>query len=120
MALYEATDGPNWINAESWLTDAPLGDWYGVDTDASGRVVRLDLAGRRDREATRYVEHGLSGPIPLQLGDLTGLEWLHLSVNNLSGSIPPELANLTSLETLGFARNNLSGLIPPEMAASSA
>ena len=40
VALYEATDGPNWVNAENWLTDAPLGDWYGVDTDASGRVVR--------------------------------------------------------------------------------
>ena len=115
VALYEATDGPNWVNSENWLTDAPLGEWYGVETDASGRVVRLDLAGRRDQAAAVYVEHGLSGSIPLELGDLTGLEWLHLSVNNLSGSIPPELANLTSLETLGLARNNLSGLIPPEL-----
>ena len=31
IALYEATDGPNWVDAENWLTDAPLGDWYGVD-----------------------------------------------------------------------------------------
>ena len=32
VALYEATDGPNWVSNEGWLTDAPLGEWYGVDT----------------------------------------------------------------------------------------
>ena len=25
VALYEATDGPNWVNNTNWLTDAPLG-----------------------------------------------------------------------------------------------
>lgn len=40
---------------ENWLTDAPLGDWYGVDTDATGRVAGLDL----------YLNwSGLTGPIP--------------------------------------------------------
>ncbi len=29
VALYEATDGPNWVNNENWLTDAPLGEWFG-------------------------------------------------------------------------------------------
>ena len=33
VALYNATDGPNWVINENWLTDAPLGEWYGVDTD---------------------------------------------------------------------------------------
>ena len=31
--LYEATGGPNWTNNDKWLTDAPLGDWYGVRVD---------------------------------------------------------------------------------------
>ena len=30
MALYNATDGPNWVDNTNWLTDAPLGEWYGV------------------------------------------------------------------------------------------
>ncbi|MYB05443.1 MAG: Ig-like domain-containing protein, partial [Gemmatimonadetes bacterium] len=66
-ALYNATDGPDWVNNDNWLTDAPLGEWYGVDTDGSGRVVRMDLSGRWDGEARVHVVHGLSGPIPPEL-----------------------------------------------------
>ena len=64
VALYESTDGPNWVNSENWLTDAPLGEWYGVDTDRSGRVRRLDLSGRGDGIRRPWVSHGLSGPDP--------------------------------------------------------
>ena len=64
VALYGATDGPNWVDAENWLTDAPLGEWYGVDTDNSGRVVRLDLDGRWDSDAREYIPHGPFGPGP--------------------------------------------------------
>ena len=70
VALYEATDGPNWVNNDNWLTDAPLDEWYGVETDASGRVVRLNLGGRWDSEAREFMLHGLTGPIPSELGDL--------------------------------------------------
>ena len=115
VALYEATDGPNWINSENWLTDAPLGEWYGVDTDPSGRVVRLDLGGKWDREAERYVQHGLWGRIPSVLGNLTSLEELRLGVNDLTGSIPPELGKLASLEVLRLGLNDLTGPIPPEL-----
>ena len=27
VALYNATDGPNFGSADNWLTDAPLGSW---------------------------------------------------------------------------------------------
>ena len=115
VALYQATDGLNWINSENWLTDAPLREWYGVKTDAFGRVVSLDLAGKWDRVAERYVEHGLSGPIPSALGNLTSLTALHLGLNELTGPIPPELGNLTSLEELNLFVNDLTGPIPPEL-----
>ena len=117
VVLYGATDGPNWINAENWLTDAPLGEWYGVDTDASGRVVGLDLSGRRDRSETErpVVIHGLSGSIPPELGNLASLMTLDLRYNLLSGPIPPELGNLASLTTLSLRRNPLTGPIPPEL-----
>ena len=112
VALYEATDGPNWVNSENWLTDAPLREWYGVRTDGTGRVRRLDLRGTG---GTSGQPHGLSGPIPRELGKLTSLIGLNLSYNNISGAIPPELGNLTNLTSLSLTNNRLSGPIPPEL-----
>ena len=100
-ALYEATDGPNWVNNDNWLTDAPLGDWYGVETDASGRVVRLLLS-----------HNELSGPIPTELGNLAELEELWLAHNTLAGMIPSKLGNLANLTQLRIENNELTGLIP--------
>ena len=60
--LYNATDGPKWGNNWNWLTDKPLGEWYGVDTDDNGRVTGLSL-----------YENQLSGEIPPELGNLTNL-----------------------------------------------
>ena len=115
MALYNATDGPNWVDAENWLTDAPLGEWYGVDTDNSGRVVRLDLDGRWDSDAREYISHGLSGPVPPELGNLANLTRLDLGHNFLSGPVPTELGRLTDLESLHLGGNDLTGPIPPEL-----
>uniref|UniRef100_UPI003B518ACB Ig-like domain-containing protein n=1 Tax=Candidatus Palauibacter sp. TaxID=3101350 RepID=UPI003B518ACB len=43
MALYHSTGGPDWTRSDNWGTDAPLGAWFGVETDASGRVTKLAL-----------------------------------------------------------------------------
>ncbi|MXW56736.1 MAG: hypothetical protein F4Z59_08815, partial [Gemmatimonadales bacterium] len=107
-ALYEATDGPNWTNANNWLTDAPLGEWYRVATDDAGRVVGLDLDG-----------NGLSGPLPHELGNLSSLKELELQNNRLTGPIPPELGNISSLRILTLTGNRLSGPIPPELGELS-
>ena len=104
VALYHATDGDNWRDSDSWLSDAPIGTWYGVTTDNSGRVIELVLW-----------FNNLSGTIPPELGDLTALTALRLNGNNLSGSIPPELGNLTALTALNLSDNQLSGTIPPEL-----
>ena len=114
-ALYNATDGPNWVNADYWLTDAPLEEWHGVDTDGFGRVVGLDLSGRWDSDEERLVRHGLEGSIPPQLATLGRLERLHLSYNNLTGSIPAQFGNLGDLTELSLTSNNLAGPIPAEL-----
>ena len=107
-ALYEATNGPNWVNSDNWLTDAPLGDWNGVDTDDSGRVVRLALT-----------LNNLAGSIPLELGNLASLQTLYLGRNFLSGPIPPELGDLSTLGMLILDKNDLTGPVPPELAGMS-
>ena len=93
----------------------PLGEWYGVDTDALGRVVRLDLSGTWDTQARRTIVHGLSGPIPPEMSGLANLEWLNLWGNQLTGPIPSELGSLANLTWLNLWSNNLSGPIPPEL-----
>ena len=104
VAIYDATHGPRWTNSDNWLTDAPLGDWYGVATDASGRVGALVLT-----------NNGLTGSIPPELGSLSGLTRLVLAYNDLTGPIPPKLGDLVNLTRLDLAGNNLSGPIPPEL-----
>ena len=104
VALYEATGGPSWDANDNWLTDAPLGEWHGVYTDASGRVQALSLN-----------ENGLTGEIPSELGDLANLEQLGLDENGLTGEIPPELGKLANLTTLDLDGNGLTGKIPSEL-----
>ena len=116
VALYEATDGPNWIDNTNWLTDAPLGEWYGVETDASGRVIELDLGGYYDRSIGLDVSgNGLLGSIPPELGNLGELSDLDLGNNSLGGVIPPELGKLAKLESLVLWDNRLEGTIPSEL-----
>ncbi len=104
VALYNATDGPNWANNENWLSGASIGEWYGVRTDDNGRVTWLSLSDNR-----------LSGEIPLELGSLANLKSLELAQNRLSGEIPPELGSLANLEQLSLSDNRLNGEIPPEL-----
>ena len=102
--LYTTTDGENWQNNTNWLSDAPLGDWHGVETDVNGRVtgIRLD-----------YNE--LSGSMPPELVQLTNLTVLSLHKNNLSGELPPKLGRMTSLTSLKLGDNQLTGIIPSEL-----
>ncbi len=103
-ALYDATTGGGWTNAAGWMTPAPLGEWYGVTTDAAGRVTGLGLD-----------DNGLAGGIPPALGRLAALETLDLGGNELGGPIPRELGGLANLRRLSLPENRLAGPIPGEL-----
>ena len=129
VALYNATDGPDWFHNSNWLSDKPLDSWHGITTDNSGRVTELVL-----------IANNLTGQIPTGLGALSNLDLLRLGVNKkligripadleglsrlveldlgsngLSGEIPPELGRLANLEKLELSRNSLSGQVPTEL-----
>ena len=127
VALYNATDGPNWLDKTNWLTDAPLSQWKGVETQA-GRVTWLELSWNNltgsipaevgnlaHLQSLFLYSNYLTGPIPPELGNLTRLIDLELQENNLTGPIPAELGNLAHLQTLWLASNDLTGHIPPEL-----
>ncbi|MDE2676330.1 MAG: Ig-like domain-containing protein [Gemmatimonadota bacterium] len=132
-AFYYATNGPEWKNNTNWLSDKPVGQWYGVETDDSGNVVGLDfnkngLRGRLPVELADLSnlkklflwgewggEPDLTGPIPPELGALSNLTVLVLGNNELTGEIPPELADLANLTRLSLDQNRLTGPIPPEL-----
>ena len=106
VALYEATDGANWVESENWLTDEPLSTWYGVIADDNGRVAELNLP-----------LNGLRGQIP-NLSVLTGLKVLDLGQNALTGPIP-DMTALTQLTRLDLGFNDLSGPIPDPSALTN-
>ncbi len=102
VALYNATDGPNWSYSYNWLT-GPVATWYGV-TVSDLRVRELNLLG-----------NNLAGPLPPEIGALTALKYLILQDNEIPGPLPPELGQLVALVDLDLEGNILTGPIPPEL-----
>ena len=91
VALYEATGGNNWDDNTNWLSSTyPPAQWYGVETDDTGRVTSLNLD-----------YNSLTGEIPETLGNLNSLKYLDLGDNDLTGKIPETLGQLNNLETQG-------------------
>ena len=91
----------------NWSVDSPIADWEGVNLAGSPlRVTRLALE-----------RLGLTGVVPPELGELTGLKELLLGRNGLTGEIPPELGDLVNLGKLDLSDNQLSGEIPSELGS---
>ena len=132
-AFYESTGGDEWQRNDNWLTDAPLGEWYGLRVDTGEWVsaillARNGLTGRLPAElgdlarlnALFLARNELGGPIPAELGKLVDLQSLVLSDNRLTGRIPAELGELSGLSYLWLHANRLEGPIPPELGSLAA
>ena len=99
--LYEATGGDQWRRKDNWCTDAPLSEWYGVNVDAYGDIVILQLA-----------SNGLKGCLPENIGDLGGGS-LRLSLynNELEGRIPSSVYKIYSVD---LSNNQFTSLDEPD------
>ena len=65
VSFYKALNGDKWYIKTNWLSDKPVGEWYGITTNALGQVVKIDM-----KEST-----GLCGNINF-LEYLSQLEYL--------------------------------------------
>ncbi|KAG8378361.1 hypothetical protein BUALT_Bualt08G0129400 [Buddleja alternifolia] len=63
----------------------------------------------------RVDECNITGPIPFEIGNLTGLRVLSLTLNQLTGFIPTTFGNLKQLEGIYLNDNRLRGYIPPDL-----
>ena len=129
VKFYNATGGPNWNTSTNWLSEQPIGSWYGVTTNESesavtGLVLSFNnLTGKLPPALGQLASltsldleyNDLSGGLPTELGSLTGLTNLDLSDNEFTGEIPPDLGQLTNLNSLDLSWNDLSGQLPTEM-----
>ena len=125
VALYNATDGPNWFN--TWDLSQPVNTWYGISISGC-HIYTIDLVGNNlsgpippeigNLQNLYYFflqDNSLSGPIPVEIGNLQNVIYLYLHHNDLSGTIPVEVGNLQNLVALSMPGNSLSGEIPKEI-----
>ncbi|GAA3508923.1 hypothetical protein GCM10022393_21000 [Aquimarina addita] len=104
IAIYNATDGPNWDNPWDLTTDVYT--WEGVTINDLGRVTELEL------------NSNLSGELPEELGNLTELELLDISLNlELVGNLPNSITNLQKLKELTIGYTGFTGGIPDEIGS---
>ena len=92
----------------TWFqTNTPC-SWAGISCSSPNTITSLDLDGSSSTNK-------LTGGIPAEIGNLTGLIYLFLNNNQLTGGMPMEIGNLIQLNYLNLSYNQLIGDVPAEI-----
>lgn len=112
VAIFDKMGGPNWDDRRWNWKSGPVSSWYHVQT-RDGRVVGLNF---KVTNMSGPLNGPLQGEFPAALGDLTALEVLNVEYNHgLTGGLPIEIGQLKKLKELRMFRNGLSKGIPEEI-----
>ncbi|WP_020567967.1 T9SS type A sorting domain-containing protein [Neolewinella persica] len=99
--LYNATGGDDWANNNGWLTSCEPCTWAGIGCDENNRVTSIILRG-----------NGLTGALPVDIGDFDQLRVINLAYNEVAGELPASLFTIASLRDINFSGNRFSGTLP--------
>ena len=89
-----------------WNAGTPITQWEGISVGGTPQRV----------QGIAFPIRRVSGRIPSEIGNLTGLRTLSFPINQLEGTIPPELGALPELQELNLHGNDLAGPIPVSLA----
>jgi hypothetical protein len=105
--LYVSTNGKQWKNQNSYLSEVSVCDWVGLTCNDDGELVSIVLESNH-----------LAGTLVSEIGSLgPSLKELQLGMNMLQGELPSEIGLLTSLTKLDLLDNNeITGTIPSELS----
>ena len=107
FAIYNSFGGKNWKKNDSWFTDKPLSQWYGIITDEEGFVTGLHF----------YNDYSIKGSLPFEESKLSKLKTINFAQCGVSGTLPDCFEYLKELKELNFRRCNLSGNIPSSIGS---
>lgn len=94
VTFYKSLKGDQWSIKTNWLSDKPIGEWYGITTNTEGHVVKIDFSRG----------NWLKGKIGSYIEYLDKLEYL-----NCEGDITfLEIENLPNLKTIIMSAFNIS------------
>ena len=128
VAIYEATQGPDWTNKTNWLEEIDPCSWFGIRCD-QGHVTEINLEynnlnGNLPAELDRLTQLDILNlkrssmtELPEEIGKLVNLTELIISNNKIT-KIPSTIGQLSRLKLLNLS-NNRTSTIPPEIGQLS-
>jgi Leucine-rich repeat (LRR) protein len=142
VVIFYETSGPQWTNKYKFLSARDHCEWSenvtrpagtfikGVECDANGRVIGLDLSNNNlvgyhineeiqffnNLEKLHLYKNKLGGALPNTMKSLKNLKSLGLMDSGLRGTIPDWIGDLTQLTTLALSENEFHGSIPSSVA----
>ena len=133
LSARDQLEGTNNTDALNWGTGTSMSSWTGIRPDNFGRYVFViglenmslngsipgQLGGISHKLSELYLhDNALTGGIPPELGDLSGVDILELYNNQLTGEIPAELGIMVTLHDIDLSNNRLTGEIPAALGGS--